>query len=91
MLESIEEAIRIGEESGVKVHISHIKTSGERNWHKIESIIAMIDEARNRGVNITCDRYPYIAASTNLDTILPAWVYEGGDEKEIGRLKNKRN
>ncbi len=89
VLESIEEAIRIGEESGVRVHISHIKTSGEKNWHKIESIISMIDEARDRGVNITCDRYPYIAASTNLDTILPAWVYEGGDEKEIERLKDK--
>lgn len=89
VLEAIEEAIRIGEESGVRVHISHIKTSGEKNWHKIESIISTIEEARNRGINITCDRYPYIAASTDLDSILPAWVYEGGNEKEIERLKNR--
>jgi N-acyl-D-amino-acid deacylase len=91
LLESIEEVIKIGEESGIKVHISHIKTSGEKNWHKIDTVISLIEEARNRGIKITCDRYPYVAASTDLDTILPSWVYDGGKEREIERLRNKEN
>ncbi|MBE0427378.1 MAG: D-aminoacylase [Nitrospirae bacterium] len=88
LLESIEEVINIGKEAGVKVHISHIKTGGEKNWHKIDAVISLIEEARDRGIKITCDRYPYVAASTDLDTILPFWVYEGGKEREMERLRN---
>ena len=90
LIESIEEIIRIGKEAGIKVHISHIKTSGKKNWHKIGDAISMIDDAQKNGVRITCDRYPYTAASTDLDTILPSWAYEGGAEKELNRLKNSR-
>jgi len=88
LIESVEEIIRIGKEAGIKVHISHIKTSGEKNWHKIGNAISMIEDARENGARITCDRYPYTAASTDLDTILPSWAYEGGTEKELKRLKS---
>jgi len=88
LLESIEEIIRIGRKAGVRVHISHIKTSGKKNWHKIDNAISLIEEARREGIRITCDRYPYIAASTDLDTILPPWVYEGGMKEELKRLKS---
>ncbi len=88
LIESVEEIIRIGKEAGIKVHISHIKTSGEKNWHKIGNAISMIEDARKNGARITCDRYPYTAASTDLDTILPSWAYEGGTEKELKRLKS---
>ncbi len=88
LLESIQEIIRIANESGIGVHISHIKTSGDKNWHKIDAALTIIDEARNRGVRITCDRYPYTAASTDLDTVLPPWTYEGGSAQEIDRLRN---
>ncbi|MBI5187670.1 MAG: D-aminoacylase, partial [Nitrospirae bacterium] len=90
LIESIVETIRIGKESGIKVHISHIKTSGEKNWHKIDSAISMIEEAQKEGIKITCDRYPYTAASTDLDTLLPSWAYEGGVEEELKRLKSLR-
>jgi N-acyl-D-amino-acid deacylase len=86
LIESINEIIRIGRESGIRVHISHIKTSGEKNWYKIDKVISIIEEARKEGVHITCDRYPYTASSTGLDTVLPTWTYEGGAEKEIERL-----
>ncbi len=88
LVESIEETVRIAEDSGIRVHISHLKTSGERNWHKIDEALSTIDEARARGCGVTCDRYPYTASSTDLDSLLPAWVFEGGAETEIERLRS---
>jgi N-acyl-D-amino-acid deacylase len=87
LIESIKEAIKIGSSTGIKVHISHIKTSGEKNWHKIDGAISLIEKARNKGIKITCDRYPYTASSTDLDSMLPSWVFEGGIEKELERLR----
>ncbi|MCE5194421.1 MAG: D-aminoacylase [Nitrospiraceae bacterium] len=89
LIESISEIIRIGREGRTKIHISHIKTSGKNNWHKINSAISLIEHARSEGIKITCDRYPYTASSTDLDTILPSWTYDGGTEQEITRLKKK--
>lgn len=88
LIESVEEAIAIGREAGVRVHISHIKTAGKDNWHKIDRAIALIEEARKEGLSVTCDRYPYTAASTDLDSVLPAWVFEGGAGEELKRLKD---
>jgi N-acyl-D-amino-acid deacylase len=90
LIESIEETIRIGKEAGIKVHISHIKTSGKENWHKVGRVISLMEESRKEGVSLTCDAYPYTASSTDLDTVLPAWVYLGGREEELKRLKNSR-
>ncbi len=88
LTEAVEETIRIGRDAGSPVHISHIKTSGRHNWHKIEKVISLIEEARAAGMRVTCDRYPYIASSTDLDTVVPAWVYEGGVREELRRLKD---
>ena len=88
LIESILEILEIGRGVGAPVHISHLKTAGERNWWKIDDALQLIETARIAGINITCDRYPYIAAATDLDTILPSWVYEGGIEDELGRLKD---
>jgi N-acyl-D-amino-acid deacylase len=90
LIESIEETIRIGREAGIKVHISHIKTSGRENWHKVGRVISLIEESRKEGVSLTCDAYPYTSSSTDLDTVVPAWVYSGGRESELKRLKNTR-
>jgi N-acyl-D-amino-acid deacylase len=90
LIESIEETIRIGKEAGIKVHISHIKTSGKKNWHKIGSALSLMEESRNKGILLTCDRYPYTASSTDLDSILPSWAYSGGKEEELKRLKNSK-
>jgi len=88
LIESIEETLKIGRESSLAVHISHIKTSGKENWHKIGRAIALIEEARASGMKVTCDRYPYIASSTDLDTVIPAWAYEGGVQEEMRRLRD---
>lgn len=88
LIESLTEVIRIAKESGIRVHISHIKTSGDRNWNKIDEALTIIETARREGLGVTADRYPYTASSTDLDTVLPSWVYEGGSETETRRLKN---
>jgi N-acyl-D-amino-acid deacylase len=88
LIEAVREVLRIGQEANVGVHISHIKTSGENNWYKADAVIEMLHEARNKGVMVTCDRYPYIASGTDLDSILPSWAYDGGNEEEIKRLNS---
>lgn len=88
LVEAIEETITIAMKAEISAHISHIKTSGERNWHKLDMAVALIENARAEGTRITGDRYPYTSASTDLDTVLPSWTYDGGAEEELKRLKN---
>lgn len=89
LLDAIRETISIGRVSGSAVHISHIKTAGRENWNKVDDAISLIEEARAEGVvTVTCDRYPYTAASTGLDTLLPDWTYEGGVLSELKRLSD---
>ncbi len=90
LLESVDEVIKIAGKSGIRAHISHLKTSGEKNWGKIDEVFEMIERAHSGGLSITCDRYPYIASSTDLDTVLPSWAFEGGVKKEISRLKTEQ-
>lgn len=87
--EAVAEVIRIGSEAAIKVHISHIKTAGNKNWHKADGVIRMVEGARRSGVRLTCDRYPYIASSTDLDSILPSWAFAGGNDEEIRRLTDE--
>ncbi|MGD0886667.1 MAG: D-aminoacylase [Thermodesulfovibrionales bacterium] len=88
LLESIEETLKIGRETGISVHVSHIKTGGRENWRKIDNVISDIEKARNSGIRVTADRYPYTAASTDLDAVLPSWTYAGGAKEELRRLKD---
>ena len=88
VLEALAEAIAIGRQAELPVEISHLKTFGRQNWHKLPDMFRLIELAREQGVCISADRYPYTAASTDLDTVLPAWVCEGGASAELARLKN---
>lgn len=89
LLESIKEVIAIGDGAGIRVHISHIKTAGSQNWFKADAAVSMIEDARQRGIQVTCDRYPYVASSTDLDSLLPSWAFEGGNNKELQRISQK--
>ena len=87
LIEAISEAIEIGSAAG-KLQISHLKTSGKKNWNKLEDALSLIEKARDEGALITADRYPYTAGATDLDAVLPQWMYEGGNEAELQRLKD---
>ena len=83
---ALAEAIRIGDEGGVPVQISHLKACLKANWPKMGEALRTIETARARGVDVTADMYPYTAGSTTLATLLPVWVQEGGMAALLGRL-----
>jgi N-acyl-D-amino-acid deacylase len=89
LLDSINEAIRIGEEAGVGVQVSHVKASGRENWPKIDAALRLFETARARGVDVAGDVYPYNAGSTKLDNMMPAWAHEGGIGKLLERLSDR--
>jgi N-acyl-D-amino-acid deacylase len=88
VLEAVDEAIQIAREAGVKLQISHLKVCYPQNWPKLEPALAKIEAAKKEGVDIFCDRYPYIAASTGLSILFPLWAREGTNEDFILRLKD---
>ncbi len=88
LVEAVKEAIEIGEKSGVPVEISHHKAAGKVNWGKTKETLKLMEEARARGVDVTCDQYPYNAGMTSLATLLPPWTQVGGMEETLKRLRN---
>lgn len=82
LLEAISEAIRISEETGVPVNISHFKVMGKSNWGKVREACRLIEEARSRGIKVTTDQYPFRFANlTPYRSLLPAGVWNGEEEK----------
>lgn len=88
LLEAITEAISICRDAEIPVQISHLKTMGRQNWHKLPRVFEMIEKARAEGLPLSADRYPYTAGSTDLDAVLPAWVCQGGADAELERLRS---
>ncbi|MBO0701602.1 MAG: amidohydrolase family protein [Candidatus Dormibacteraeota bacterium] len=76
--EGIAEAIEIGRRASLPVEIYHLKASGQRNWPKMDRVLRLIEEARSVGVDVTADMYPYVAAGTGLDAVVPPWVAADG-------------
>ncbi len=88
VIEAIEEAILIAAEAGVDLNISHMKASGRRNWPKLAEMLKRMDAARADGMQVTCDRYPYIAYNTDLSSLFPLWSREGGRKAFVERLQD---
>ena len=91
LIESIKEAIKIGEVSGISVQISHHKVTGKPNWGAVKETLRLIDDARKNGLNVNCDQYPYTASNTILSSLIPNWAQEGGYFKLKKRLKDEEN
>lgn len=88
LIESIQEVIDIAKESGAKVHISHLKVMGKKNWPLMSAALEMLQKACEDGALITFDVYPYTTAGTVLHTLLPDWVTEGGKYMMLRRIKD---
>jgi N-acyl-D-aspartate/D-glutamate deacylase len=87
VLAALDEAMRIGREAGLPVHISHLKASGRRAWGKAADEIALIERARAAGQTVTADQYPYTASSTSLAaTLIPPRFREGTSKEYLARL-----
>jgi N-acyl-D-amino-acid deacylase len=84
---ALEEILTIARKAGIRVHISHIKVTGRRNWGKAGDVIALLRKAREEGVRVTADQYPYPASSTSLAAMaIPAKWREGSDKDLLKRL-----
>jgi N-acyl-D-amino-acid deacylase len=88
LLMAIEEAAEVGRKAGVFVEISHLKSSGRRNWGQASRALNLLGEFLGRGVRLGWDQYPYSASSTGLDKVLPLWALEGGSDAALLRLRN---
>ena len=86
LLEAVDEVLDLARATGVQIQISHLKTSGKANWHKIGPLLDKLDAARAEGINLHSDRYPYVAAGTELDVVFPDWAGAGGSAAELERL-----
>jgi N-acyl-D-amino-acid deacylase len=86
LIEAIEETIAIGEAAGTRIQVSHLKTAGRSNWHKVDAAFETIHAAREHGLPVMADRYPYTAGATDLDVVFPSWFAEGGREVILKRL-----
>lgn len=90
ILEAIDEVLELVRDSGIKAEISHLKTSGKKNWHKIDAVLEKLETAIERGELLGSDRYPFTAAGTDLDVVFPDWAGEGAVVAECIRLKDER-
>ena len=88
ILSSMEEVIEIGRRSGVKIHFSHFKICGRKNWGVIDCVLELLDHAAAEGIRTSFDQYPYVAGSTMLGAILPPWAHDGGTDKLLARLSD---
>jgi N-acyl-D-amino-acid deacylase len=85
---ALDEAFRIGRESGIPVNIWHLKIGGRTNWGKMPAIIERIAAARAEGLDVAANVYPYAASSTALSTLIPDWAMDGGYSAMRLRLQN---
>ena len=87
-LEALDELIEIAEKAEISAEVYHLKAGGIPNHYKMDLAIEKINNARDRGLDITTDMYNYIAGATGLNAHMPPWVQEGGYEKWVERLKD---
>jgi len=87
---SVDEAIEISQMAGLPAHILHFKIDGHANWGQMAEQVKEVQAARDRGVDITADQYPYIAAMTGLEMCIPPKFLEGTSEDVVKRLKDPR-
>ena len=88
VLAAVKEAIAVGERAGIPVDIIHVKIAEQTLWGRMNEIVALIEDARRRGVNVQTNVYPYTRGNNDLVTILPPWAHEGGVKALLGRLKD---
>jgi len=88
LLEAVDELITIASDAGARAEIYHLKAAGRSNWDKLDDVVARVEAARARGLEVTADIYTYTAGATGLDAAMPPWVQEGGFEAWAKRLQD---
>jgi len=88
VLESIDEALRIGREARIPVEIWHLKVAGKNNWGRMLEVVAKINAARNAGMDVSANTYAYTAWFNDFSAFIPPWAHDGGTAKMVERLKD---
>ncbi|MCR1783819.1 D-aminoacylase [Nocardioides carbamazepini] len=86
--EAVRELLEIARETGARAEIYHLKTAGRDNWHKMPEILALVEDARDEGLRISADIYPYVAGSTGITASIPPQFHRGGIERLRARLRD---
>ncbi|MGH9775975.1 MAG: N-acyl-D-amino-acid deacylase family protein [Candidatus Acidiferrales bacterium] len=87
---AVDEAIRIGREAHLPVEIFHLKIAGKPRWGSMSKLVGKIQAARDAGLDVRADMYPYLAGATALASSLPPWVADGGPQKLLERLHDPK-
>ena len=87
IFQAVDEMIDITRRSGVHLQISHLKLMGKPQWGRSQELLDKIEAARQEGMTITCDQYPYTATSTSMTALLPKWAHDGGVSALVARVK----
>lgn len=90
IFDATRESLEIAREAGVPVQISHLQMNGPGNAGRAGELLALLEEAQQQGVDVTCDTYPYTAGSTFLQSLLPEWATDGGPSAILRRLADAR-
>lgn len=88
VLDAVREAIAVGERAGVPVDVIHIKIADQRLWGRMSEVLALIESARSRGVDVQANIYPYTRGNNDLVSIIPPWAHEGGRDALLARLRD---
>lgn len=88
LLEAVQEALDLGRQAQIPVQLSHLQAVGQKNWHKMDAVLELVEQARREGVDVGIDAYPYVAGSAGLTQLLPTWTLEGGTAALIWRLSD---
>ena len=89
LLSAVREVIRIAKEAGTPANITHFKAFGWKMWGQSAEALQLVDEAREAGLDVTCDLYPYSAAYTGLEILFPPWSLAGGRDSLLARLADQ--
>src|SRR5256714_135422 len=88
LFEAFDELLRIAREANIPAEVYHIKAAGQKNWPKVDELLARIEKAQQEGLKIRANMYTYTAAGTGLDACFPPWTEDGGYEALFKRLRD---
>jgi len=88
VFEAVAEAIEVAERAGAALDIIHLKIADQQYWGRMNEVVALIEAARARGLNVQANVYPYTRGNNNLASIIPPWAHEGGGVAMLARLRD---
>lgn len=90
LIKSVQEMLLLAEETGVHLHLSHHKVMGPENWGQSADSLKLIQDAKEKGLDISLDAYPYDAACSTAMVLLPPWVMARGTKQALDWLTDRK-